>query len=253
MKNISIKNIIKLIKKFFIERWKIEMFTYLAIFLALFSTYYFCRTIGRAFEISIIIEIGILGTMIVLAANIFSPLVSKKSSVLYLTLPANSSEKVIANLLISNIIRPLSFVLSWFVGSALAFLLPIVSIFNRPYNVYFQNFWDKITRFQSFELGIAITIFFLALAIFSFASVYFRKSALIKMLLTFLVVFTIFCLFNVLAVFGITEYFNHYGIIDKIELIVNPIVYKIILFSFLWLVTIFFWILSYFRLKETEV
>ena len=247
MNNTSFQNIVKLVKKFFVERWKIEMIIFLAIFLACFFMSLLFRLTHSPILITFIT--GIFITSIAFAATIFSELRSKTSSLMYLSLPASSLEKLISKIIISHIIRPLSFFIAGFSGIILAFVFKH-QIFSTDFEDFLREFVD-VTISPYFILIIIISAMMLSISIFTFGSVYFKRAAFIKTLLSLLVIFTIWAVLNACVSYIIFTYFGsethiHYTYVESH-------IYKIISICVMWIVTIFFWVLSYFRLRETEV
>ena len=254
MNNISFQNIGKLISKFFIERWKIEMFILLAFFLASFATNYLWRMNGSG--LSPLGIIAIITTLIIFASSIFSDLWSKTSSVLYLSLPTNTLDKVSANIIISHFIRPLTFSTAGLLGYLISF--PIPPFMNRSsYHPSLSDVWSEITtRLDVLDVFSIITGLMLAYSIFMFGSVYFKRAAFLKTLLSIFVFLTALALLNVGVVFFI-EYLYESGIISFSTFTenstINMALFKGILILIFSVLTMFFWLLSYFRLKETEV
>jgi hypothetical protein len=101
---------------------------------------------------------------------------------------------------------------------------------------------------------------------FLFASVYFKKNAILKTILFFTILFAIIALVikylgigNMMVV--IDEHLSKNALLSPdgvyngqyLQDIISYVINKYWSIHYLSIVTVFFWVLSYFRLKETEV
>ncbi|MDR2868150.1 MAG: hypothetical protein LBV46_01240 [Bacteroidales bacterium] len=248
MKNISFVRIKNLIIHYLVEHWKRDRLVFLFVLLMPMVMKLLCE-FNAYFLLSFM---GVLFVVMTFAqsSKIFAPLSKKNQQLHYLMLPASTTEKVIANLSIvycfqtlvmalcaigglylSNIVRP---------GITPAFSLTPIGI-------------------QPVEICSIICLFIGMQAVMSFGSVYFKKKALPK---------TVLCLFLFILLSGFVIYYlsdlilSEYllDIVDSQGITPQKIHYLGLthaarvgcFFGVTILGTLFFWVLSYFRLKETE-
>ena len=237
MKNISFYRIGLLFKRYFSENWKKDVIVAAIIFAVEMLT-------SLKQEASSVSWFLLFVFFMLYSGRIFGMLGKPQRAINYLMLPASGCEKLTANLILSHFYYPILLVVASCLG-----------IWASSFLCYF--IYDEFT-FKSIDFvyingtcGIWYTVLFLLLtnAIMMFGSVYFRKAAVIKTLLCEAAFFV--ALMMVFSGIWLISSRNGFVIrsIDQLpaEWILNVIVSAVMLVEIA-----FFWLLSYFRLKETE-
>jgi hypothetical protein len=229
MKNISLYRIGLLFKRYFCENWKKDVIVASIIFAVEMLT----SLNPGASAISWIV---LFVFFILYSGHIFGMLGKPQKAINYLMLPASNGEKLTVNIILSHFYYP-----------ALLILASCLGIWASSFFCYriYGEFEFKTINFV-FTRGWHVYLFLLlSNAIMMFGSVYFRKAAVIKTLLCEAAFCTLYVIVMMVIFFKICNYDTDLTI-DKID------ASNLILYIFMLCVTVFFWILSYFRLKETE-
>ncbi len=171
---------------------------------------------------------------------------------LYLTLPSSLLEKLVSKLLLTTVGYIVVTILFFYLLSLLARLLNLL-VFDYASEI-FNPFTTEV--WQLSRIYVIIQSFFL------FAGVYFRKIAFLKL---FFILFMISIILSLFAGLAGRIIFRNYGQFFRgfqvpgdfmssaaLESFANTIA-NIATFIFYWIMAPYFWILSYFRLKEKEV
>lgn len=221
------KNVFNLIRCFIVEKFKKEFTPLIVIAVVVpilldFDTIVFVYTF----------------LSILFAARIFKNLQNSQSAIAYMMMPASPAEKTMANFLLVSVIYPLVCALFSLIALGVDVL-------------FFKFFQDPYTMPQ--DIGVSLG-FFLLLAIFSFASVYYKKHSFwnvclwgVVMVLFILNYKRLFCYIFADNIFSadlsmlnepINDFFDSYPIVSSVVQL---------------LLICFFWGMTYLRLKETEV
>ncbi|MDR1113346.1 MAG: hypothetical protein LBL18_06285 [Bacteroidales bacterium] len=166
----------------------------------------------------------------------------------YLLVPANSAEKTVVNLILVHILINILLIVTLFAG--ICFGIIIGSLYFQ-HSLNFNNF--AIDFADIFTLS-NILEFLAFQSLFIFGSVYFRKGAFAKTLLA-LGLFSLVLLFIGIAVFGLfhKETGYHYPLLPLNVWLHDSITqYKCLndISNIIWIPVC--WILTFFRLRETE-
>ncbi|MFA4839048.1 MAG: hypothetical protein WC703_06200 [Candidatus Neomarinimicrobiota bacterium] len=184
---------------------------------------------------------------------VFKDIHEKQRNYIYLTLPASTLEKFLSRLLLTSvgfvaIVLALYYLFSW-IAAGLSQLL----------------FHQSLLAFHPFtrETLTALGVYLVTQSVFLFAAVYFRSHAFFKTLLSifsFSLIVSIFAMVVVRLVFW--KYFNGLFVPDHFDINLRYMfgngesfarfasaVSKIL---FWFVMAPYFWIVTYFRLKETE-
>ena len=143
------KNVFNLIRCFIVEKFKKEFTPLIVIavvvpILSDFDTIVFVYTF----------------LSILFAARIFKNLQNSQSAIAYMMMPASPAEKTMANFLLVSVIYPL--------------VCALFSLIALGVDVLFFKFFQDYPYTMPQDIGVSLG-FFLLLAIFSFASVYYKK------------------------------------------------------------------------------
>ena len=190
-----------------------------------------------------------------LTSSAFAELHHNQKSYVYLTLPCSILEKFLCKLLLTSIGYVAGSMIFYYIFSAMAAGINML-IFGVTYPL-FNPFHAVILR--------CVSIYLVTQSIFLFAAVYFKNHAFIKLLLSLFALSLAIGLFTALAgriIFW--DYFSGFGRIEHFGF-ADPFAFQDFMKSFaitfskiaeiiFWAVMApFFWILSFLRLKETEV
>lgn len=237
-----------LTKNIFLQNWKKDLCIFLCMMggMAIWK-WISCMIIWRGdadFGSGLVIQyfpinFAVAATLMVLASLTFRRLSNSASGIMYLTLPASTLEKVMVNILLVNVYYFVLLVVSGLAGYALCLcmLAPMYPSENVFVCFKFINWW----AFGSFAILLTA-----GAAAMLFASVYFKKLALLWSFLIGVAVLFVTIVINV--VISSMGGGNMQRIWDLSHDAAEAIYYLI--FS---LVTLFFWFMTWLRLRETEV
>lgn len=242
MKDISLNRMGLLFKRYFSENWKRDVIIAAIIFGVEMFTSYDCESSSISTAVLFVFFIIYSGSM-------FGMLSTSQRSINYLMIPASTSEKVIVNICLSQFYYPLLLVAASCLG-ILASTLTCSVLFSCNLTLkHISMPLSMIDGSDSYALAVTfcIVLFMFFNSIMMFGSVYFRRKAIIKTLLfvaaffgTLMILFGI--IFNIMA--G-----ESYNIITNAAIADNV---GIISMVFMAIAMIFFWFLTFFRLRETE-
>ncbi|MBR4919142.1 MAG: hypothetical protein IKZ52_08010 [Bacteroidales bacterium] len=232
----NIQNIKNLLKTYFIENWKTDLFQFgMLMVIVLFGTIMSSRG-----NLNFPIFVASIFLMIY-PERLFRNLHGNSSKIHYLSIPASNSEKVLANLVLANVYYVVGLIVSCCLGLGLAQLYITLRGFES------LHFYTALN-------GVGVMLLCVLLAMFFFGSIYFRRKTTLATLGVSLLIGTI-----IITLYALTLWIN--GII----LIPKDAVYNDYMWSYssyvipdavqmivLGLVTVFFYALSFLRMKETE-
>lgn len=229
------KNVFNLIRSFVVENYKKELIPLLVIAVVV--------PILSNFDVSVFVY-SLLSVLF--AARIFKNLQRPPSAIAYMMLPASTAEKTMANFLLVSVIYPLTCALFALVALGIDVLLFKIH-HDYPYPMP-----------QDVGGGLG---FFLLLAIFSFASVYYKKHSFWNVCLWGVVMFLFMLIYKRLFcyIFADNNIFSADNIfLADLSMLNEPIndffdSYPIVSSVVQLLLICFFWGMTYLRLKETEV
>ncbi len=194
----------------------------------------------------------------VVSSMAFSELFIKPRNIHYLSLPASSVEKLLAKLLLTTVGYILISLVLYEVFTLIA--SGITNIFFGIGHPVFNPFHPLIWKM--------IRLYIITQSVIFFGSVYFKKLALIKTMLALSAFGTaISILAGIIFRIVFAHYFKGMSFIGGPEFMqsfsfdpgMGPDIEKLMKFSaqavkiaFFWVMPVFFWVVSYFRLKETE-
>jgi hypothetical protein len=181
----------------------------------------------------------------------FTDLHHPQKSYIFLTLPCSIFEKFISKLFLTSI--------GYIIGSSLLYYL--FSVIAR--GVSNLLFGEAFMLFNPFDQTIihSMKVYLVTQSIIFFGAVYFKKNHLVKTIFSVFLFSIIMSLFTGLIIrivfepyFEIThfEFFSNAGFNHQLESFFENFVKAIEIF-FWWIMTPYFWIVSFLRLKETEV
>lgn len=182
--------------------------------------------------------------VLVVTSRMFWKLGNPSSAIQYLTIPASTAEKWLGNILIVNVYVVLLTFAAAVIGSTAGyFVRPLFSdetySLSGPYMEWLCDLSD-----------LTILDCFTWISVFFFGSVYFRKKAAVKTFLTIGVCFIalfILVLTTLLINIGPHGMWSYQG---------EEVAYRVVTYSWRWImdiaIMVYFYGLSYLRLRETE-
>lgn len=240
----NIKNIKNLFKTYFIENWKTDLFQFgiLAV-IVLFGII----MNGRVNNFNFPIFVSII-FLIIYPERLFRNLHSNSPKIHYLSIPASNSEKVVTNMLLANIYYVVGLVISCALGLVLAHLYLKVRGFE---GVCFYNVFDGNAA--------GILMIYAMLAVFFFGSIYFRRRTTLSTIGVGMLIGFVFS-----ALITLTLWVNGLTLIPKdaafrdfvwsfdSSISMSDTMEKTMIYVGLSVSIIYFYALSFLRLKETE-
>lgn len=233
----NIQNIKNLFKAYFIENWKTDLFQFgiLAV-IVLFKTI----MIGGVNELKSAIFIASIFLMIY-PSRLFRNLHNNSQRIHYLSIPASNSEKVLTNMALANIYYVAGLILSCAIGLGLSHLYLTMRGFEG-------------VHINTFLSGVGVMLILVLLSIFFFGSIYFRRKTTLATLGVGLLIGTI-----IITLYALTLWVN--GIIlipkdaaynDYMWSYSSTVIPDAVQMVILGLMMVFFYGLSFLRMKETE-
>ncbi len=230
--SLSLTRIKHLLNRYFIENWKKDLYVGLVLLVIAFASNPMAGFSSFVYIVMILLYTG----------RIFGNLAHKASAQHYLMIPASTNEKLITNIFLSHIYYVLLLSVFLVLGILLRALI-LAPLCDDTSSCTFLIPYISFASYLSFLLFQSILVF---------GSVYFKKNAFIKTLLSlsafffFLTMLVIFIIrMNVGSMTRLAEEFDYY-VRNPYPSYLIPSIISIVF-------TCFFWILSYFRLRETEV
>jgi|GEM_PF-1676968 hypothetical protein len=236
---LSINRIGLLFKRFFIQnlRKDIRLVGAAAACSAVMHFLQFPLTMGPLTPVVLFVSLYAAGTIYKLYAN-------RNHGLVYTMLPASTLEKVIVNILLVSVYYVILAFIADFIGAILGrittYLLDVglngFTAAELNFDLSFQN-----------QFGRCLLVLAMFQSIFLFGSIYFRKFAIVKTILVglgllFAVILVIFIMAT--TIMDTTSYYTYtpsFGEFRYLDVIVAACI------------TLFFWGMSYLRLRETEV
>ncbi len=257
MNTISISKIVKLFSNYLVEHKKNSLIAIgITIFVALISGFYYD---SESYFTGLAIFLFFM--LMNLASSIYSPLKNSRSKISYLMIPASTLEKSIANLFTVHIFQIVTLfcatLIGLFLGNGIGYLLdPYADIIS------FIPHHSPLTFSAVFSIFNGDMFLFLILfqSIMVFGSILFKRSAFIKtmgsLILFFIIIIIIGVIMSVtLLVNLINADVNTFALESSMIdiLLKNDGVIEIVGVTY-YLITLFaFWVMSFFKLRETEV
>jgi len=238
------KNIKNLLKAYFIENWKTDLFQFgilaaVVLFGIIMS--------GRGSNMNFPIAVSMIFLMIY-PERLFRNLHGNSPRIHYLSIPASNNEKVVANMLLANIYYVVGLMVSCALGLVMAHLYLKIRGFE---GIDFCNAFDGNVA--------GILMIYATLAMFFFGSIYFRRRTTLSTIGVGMLIGMVFSLLLTLTLWvnGITlipkgAAFHDYIWSFDSSISISDTMENIIGYAGLSIIIIYFYALSFLRLKETE-
>jgi hypothetical protein len=241
--SLSLTRIKHLLNRYFIENWKKDLYVGLVLLVIAFVVNPMSGFSGFVYMVMVLLY----------TSRIFSNLAYKESAHHYLMIPASTREKLLVNLFLSHIYYVL-LLLAFLVLGILLRALILAPFCDTSLCYTFLN-----TSYINFNFASYLSFLFFQ-SILVFGSVYFKKNAFIKTLLS-IAAFSFFLVMLVIFIFkmnpdSLTPLMDEFKVMQESFMINRMLNYKtsFCISTIIYIViTCFFWMLSYFRLRETEV
>lgn len=236
-------NIIKLIKAYFYENWQKDLYNFgLVLVLA-----FLCTAVG-VFD-SIIMFSGIVALIAIHPLRFFDKLHQPSGRILYLMIPATNEEKVLTGILLTNIY----FITLIFISAIIGVLLGcgVLKLITPEMAINFKEMLVTILPSTVRSYMLILTM----VSIIFFGSIYFKKSPAWKIALVSVAVFLVLgaimtgtewlnVLMTVPAEIRNGNYFKVDHSISETSKWTPYVMYSVI--------TVYFYAMSFLRMKETE-
>lgn len=240
----NIKNIKNLFKAYFIENWKTDLFQFgILAAIVLFGT--LTSNSGGTYSN---IPVAISSIMLMIYPDrLFRNLHSSSPKIHYLSIPASNGEKVLVNMLLANIYMVAVVVLACVVGYGLAHLYWIM----RGFDVAFHH------GPHIYPSG--VLFIYTMLSVFFFGSIYFRKRTTLSTFgvslligLIFSILFSLILWVNGMMLVPKGAAFHDYvwSLDDSVD--ISEKVEETLLYVLMGVMIVYFYALSFLRLRETE-
>ena len=239
----NINNIIKLIKAYFYENWQKDIYNFGLVFVLAFLS-----TAVGVFD-SVIIYGGIVGLITIYPLRFFDKLHQPSSRMHYLMIPATNEEKVLTGILLTNI---------YFIS--LIFVSAIIGVLLGCGVLKLTTPEMTITCKETIALLLPSTVrsymvILMIVSIIFFGAIYFKKSPAWKIVLVSLAVSLVFG-----AIMSATEWMNvlmtvpaeiRNGNYVKVEHSISK-TSEWFPYVILSVITVYFYAMSFLRMRETE-
>ena len=192
--------------------------------------------------------------LLVLAGTTFKMMSNQPRAMAYLTLPASTAEKTVVTVAYLNIYYVLlvtvSSLVGFFFGQLLQNLIAIIPFFRDLFGSR-GGHTLALSTVSFKELGINLLSLTCGLSVLLFGSIYFRRHAILKTLLVSCgFIFAVFILDMI--VISSVSYTSDLSIINVNFPDIPEWVETMIEITFSCVFTLFFWFMTYLRLRETE-
>jgi hypothetical protein len=205
--------------------------------------------------------VGLIGGSFFLASFVFGYFSSNASGSSFLTLPASTFEKWFCGILIAGILYPLLFLL-FFKGIDSSFVLLYHNSLD-PASPFYKQEYESVYLFDldGFIAMNVYALFFIYVGAMLVGSLYFNKTAIIKVSLTLAILIIFILGLNWLMAFGLfgsiedAAPFNHVAIRIGKEtgsLEMPTAAGKIFKYAIIYIYPAIIWFLSFTRLREKE-
>ena len=241
MNTISLNRLKYLFREYFLLHWKRDLMIMVSMFLVQIGLSYLDISFFGILSLIVIV-------MPIIQCSTLNTWHKGTWKINYLLCPANTMEKIITNILLVHIYYTLMILLSCILGGFSLYLL--------HYSIFLLSY-EYITLF---------VVLFIIQSIFLFTSIYFKKNVILKTMLFFTVL--IVAIWLIITYTGIgnimvnidewqTRYLTFHSVINGVYF-TNLVAYSLYRYAWVFRVLlcitpIFFWVLTYFRLRETEV
>lgn len=244
----KIQNIQKLLRLYFIENWKKDLLWVFG--LTCLITFLIVQTNPGPYHS--LIELLVAAVFLLsFPDRLFNNLGNPSQRIHYLMIPASTTEKVVTNILLANVYAVLGVAISVFVGYSLSYL--VLELRNIP------TLPDYMARYAELaDWGTCGWISFeTAISVFFFGSIYFRKKGFYKTAgivsavgMAFLSLFVLVLWLNLASTADLdfTNYSWEISMFYDVPSRLVELLYIIANIIFI----IFFFGLSFLRMKETE-
>ena len=193
--------------------------------------------------------------VIVLAGTTFKKLAIPSQAVSYFMIPVSTAEKTIVAILFLQLyyiigIGILSFV-GFYIGQIIHNLILFIPFFKQLFiEIESTTPHFTLSSISYSDIGTSLLNLTLYVSIFLFGSIYFRKNAIIKTLLSVGGFIFAIMIINIiiLGIVNINHPYNH----TSFNLVNLSVETNIISYTLKVLAILFFWFITYLRLKETE-
>lgn len=240
----NIKNIKNLFNAYFIENWKTDLFQFgILAAIVLFGTLT-SNSGGSDSNVPVVVSSIVL---MIYPERLFRNLHSASSKIHYLSIPASTGEKVLVNMLLANIYMVAVVVLACSVGYGLSYLYWVMRGFEGAA-------FHGLHIYPSGAL-----LIYTMLSVFFFGSIYFRKRTSISTIgvglligLVFSILFSLILWVNGMLLVPKGTAFHEYIWSFDYSVDLSERMEEVLLYVVMGVMIVYFYALSFLRLRETE-
>lgn len=226
-----------LLKSNMIQNWRSDLRFFLCM-TGVTALLHFCQEVPTTIPLDFVVIMCLL----VLGSMAFRHLAVTPSAISYLTLPASTSEKTISVILRYQIFYVVITILANIIGFWIAMGI-LNMIGSDAWMLMLDIYGRPEVDFTGFGWGLAAL--FPVLAGMTFGSVYFKKNAPLKNALACIAIFVVLLAINIL----ILHFRNFTG---GREIFTTSDQFKLTFLIVSVITTLFFWFMTWLRLRETE-
>lgn len=242
----NINNIKNLLNAYFVENWKRDIIWTAGIMAALTLL----SNVMNPYNNGDTVLAGFIVFVLVIVQRVFMNLGNSSQSIHYLMIPASYKEKVVTNMFLVNIYAVVLPVLSILIGYTLAYFILKYCVMTEmgPF----------LSSLKINHIGASLIFFYMSVSVFFFGAVYFRKNPVLKTFAVIMVIFFALSLISMLVLWLNVRLTMHTGMMNVQYSFLSDssnlpeLASNILGFIFCIGFIVFFYALSFLRLKETE-
>ena len=245
----NIKNIKNLLHAYFLKNNRKDIIVFCIVTLVTLLINLLSSKGDTAVEIIIVVFL-----LFAYTSHIFNDLSDSSKSIHYLMIPANHYEKVVTNIILVNIYYVLLLAFGVWIGYSIAYV-----IHDQMFLSFFSSSGEYMARYRNnINGGNIILAIYTITSIFFFGSVYFKKRSFGKIILWSLLIGLVFSLILIFVIWlnlksiGANSINNYLPLTKNDPAFFNEGFFKSISYLCQCIGIVYFYILSFFRLKETE-
>ena len=248
----NINNIIKLLKVYFTSNWRKDLYE----FLIMIAIMIFCMITGGSVSLAFFVAYILI---CIYPSRVFKNLYQSSSRMMYLTLPVTNAEKVTTGIALVNVYYmfvifvalTLGFILGY--GAEMMFYGGHGMLSNIGFSESFSSFMKNMLSVDS------VLMLYTALSAFFFGAIYFKKRSFgatfgVMVCLGFImsIVMMLTVQLNAMAAFSTTSWLPYPLFDASFDFGFSEKTGKVISYTLTCLTIVYFYAMSFLRMRETE-
>lgn len=242
----NINNIKNLLNAYFVENWKRDIIWMGGVMAALTLL----SMLVNPYNNGAVVFVGFIVFVLTMVQRVFMNLGNSSQSIHYLMLPASYKEKVVTNMFLVNIYAVVLLLLSIVIGYSLSYL--ILKFVGKT------DMDPFLSQLKVNHIGATLIFFYMSVSVFFFGAVYFRRKPVLKTFALIMAISFILSALSMLVLFLNVRFTMHTGMANVQYSFLSDssnlpeLASNILGFIFCIGFIVFFYALSFLRLKETE-